>query len=197
MKISFKGKQILELTEAQKNVIKNDIPASIFEDDMTRRCQHWLQVLAEKHAHKNRQKFTRELIANGDTTIPTNLIALAERYGDVHPPPGGFGGISPIIGQVGIQTFSFSANHQKVWRRASGFQTGDEARETKFYEGRMTWILIHKYEKCLERLKNEWLPKLEAKGIAKVPADDEAFALLVFSQPDYKDRAARDLEVQL
>lgn len=57
---------------------------------------------------------------------------------------------------------------------------------------RLEYILMHKYEECFKRLKNEWEPKLKASGVTSVPLDEAAFAQLVFAQPEYKDRKARD-----
>ncbi len=58
---------------------------------------------------------------------------------------------------------------------------------------RIRWVLLdEKYNKCFERLKSEWEPKLKAKGIASVPLNDDAFAELVFSQPEYRNRSQRD-----
>lgn len=59
---------------------------------------------------------------------------------------------------------------------------------------RMAYILAHKYERCMDRLKKEWIPKLQAAGVENIPLNDDAFAQLVFSQPEYKDRSARELE---
>ncbi len=60
---------------------------------------------------------------------------------------------------------------------------------------RLQYILTHKYERCYERLKKEWEPKL-ATRMPSVPTDHEALANLIFSQPDYKDRSQRDLITQ-
>lgn len=57
---------------------------------------------------------------------------------------------------------------------------------------RLQYILNHKFEECFKRLKNEWEPKLKALGVQAIPLDDEAFASLVFSRPEYKDRQSRD-----
>lgn len=54
-------------------------------------------------------------------------------------------------------------------------------------------LLLYKYERCMERLRKEWEPKLQARSL-DIPFDDDAFATLVFAQPDYKDRKARMLE---
>lgn len=58
---------------------------------------------------------------------------------------------------------------------------------------RLQYILMHKYERCFERLKKEWDSKLAANGVQMIPTDKDAYAQLVFSQPNYKDRKARDL----
>lgn len=52
----------------------------------------------------------------------------------------------------------------------------------------------HKYDACYKRLFEEWFPKLAQRGIQSIPTDKDSFAQLVFSQPDYKDRATRDAE---
>ena len=61
---------------------------------------------------------------------------------------------------------------------------------------RVNWVLTHKYEQCFLRLKQEWEPKLAAKGVAMLPTDPEAFAQLVFSQPEYKGRKEKDIEAK-
>jgi len=58
---------------------------------------------------------------------------------------------------------------------------------------RLNWILMHKYDRCFERLKKQWEPIL-AKRYESVPTDRDQFAQLVFDQPDYKDRQTRDAE---
>lgn len=60
-------------------------------------------------------------------------------------------------------------------------------------ERRAAWSLTHKYERCFERLKKEWEPKLKSAGIQAIPTDEDAFAELVFSQPGYKSKKQRDL----
>lgn len=60
---------------------------------------------------------------------------------------------------------------------------------------RLQWVLIDvKYQKCMERFRKEWEQKLKAKGVEMLPTNDDAFAQLVFSQPDYKNRSQRDIE---
>lgn len=56
---------------------------------------------------------------------------------------------------------------------------------------RMRYILVHKYEQCFKRLKKEWDEKLRQNGVAMIPTDPEAYAQLVFSQPNYQNRSQR------
>ena len=59
---------------------------------------------------------------------------------------------------------------------------------------RLKVSLMHKYERCFTRLKQEWDNKLAANGVESVPTDPDQYAALVFSQPNYKDRKSRDAE---
>lgn len=52
---------------------------------------------------------------------------------------------------------------------------------------RMAYIMVHKYERCMDHLKKEWMPKLQALGVESIPLDDDAFAAVVFARPEYKD----------
>lgn len=57
---------------------------------------------------------------------------------------------------------------------------------------RLHYILTHKYERCFARLKQEWDLKLAQNGVDMIPTNPDAYAQLVFSQPNYQDRKARD-----
>lgn len=57
---------------------------------------------------------------------------------------------------------------------------------------RLHYILTHKYERCFARLKQEWDVKLAQNGVDMIPTNPDAYAQLVFSQPNYKDRKSRD-----
>ena len=57
----------------------------------------------------------------------------------------------------------------------------------------LKWILEHKLERCSERLKSEWTPKLVASGITAIPLKKEKFAEEVFKHIEYKDRSAREV----
>jgi hypothetical protein len=56
---------------------------------------------------------------------------------------------------------------------------------------RLRWVIESKYDACFQRLKDEWDPKLAARGIETIPTDKDKYAELVFSQPDYKNRSNR------
>ena len=202
MKLQYNGKQILELNETQKKVIKNDIPSSVFDSDMTRRCKYWLECPVEKHAHANRKKFEDDLKGKGRANVPVKLEKLAARHAEDYPPAYGLDDIkAPVQCKVGDMDFQLDVDYLKGWRklleaRQEVLSKDDYMKEEeKELCDRMAWILQHKYERCFERLKLEWNPKLEARGLTEVPADPDAFAELVFSQPDYKDRSQREEEV--
>jgi len=61
---------------------------------------------------------------------------------------------------------------------------------------RLRYILMHKYERCFERLKSEWMPKLQSR-MKSVPTDPDELAKIIFSQPDYQDRKKRDKDSSL
>ena len=58
---------------------------------------------------------------------------------------------------------------------------------------RLHYILMHKYERSFERLKSEWLLKLQEK-YEFIPTNPDALAEFIFSQPDYKNKAERDIK---
>lgn len=57
---------------------------------------------------------------------------------------------------------------------------------------RIKYIVMHKYEQCFKRLKQEWDAKLAANGIEMIPTNADAYAQLVFAQPNYACRATRE-----
>jgi len=61
-------------------------------------------------------------------------------------------------------------------------------------ERRIKYILMHKYESCLNRLKSEWMSKLKENGEKSIPLEDEEFCELVFSQSNYQSKKKRSLE---
>jgi len=63
-------------------------------------------------------------------------------------------------------------------------------------ERRVKWVLEHKLEKCYDRLKKEWEPKLIAEGATSLPTSQEAFAQIVFAHPQYKSKKQKDIEAK-
>lgn len=59
---------------------------------------------------------------------------------------------------------------------------------------RVNYIIMHKYEQCMKRLQDEWMPKLKAAGVKAIPLDNDEFAEIVFAQESYRDRKSRELE---
>lgn len=74
----------------------------------------------------------------------------------------------------------------------------NDIREDVFDEDmcrRLEFVLKDKYERCFDRLKKEWDNKLAQNGVKMIPTDKDEYAELVFSQQNYKNRMARDAEV--
>ncbi len=72
----------------------------------------------------------------------------------------------------------------------------NDIRESEFDEDmkrRLSYIISHKFEGCLNRLRKEWEPVL-ASRYDSLPTNQEAFSNLVFSQEDYKCRETRYAE---
>src|SRR4029077_11053899 len=57
---------------------------------------------------------------------------------------------------------------------------------------RLVWVHAHKYQRCFARLKQEWDQKLKENGVKSVPTDPDEYAKLVFAQPNYLSRKARE-----
>lgn len=53
---------------------------------------------------------------------------------------------------------------------------------------RVHYIIMHKHAKCMERMRDEWTPKLKKNGVRALPIDDDEFAQLVFTQHNFKGK---------
>jgi len=56
---------------------------------------------------------------------------------------------------------------------------------------RIHYILMHKYERCYERLIKEWVPRLESSGAKSIPLNRDELAEMIFLHPEYKGRKDR------
>jgi len=92
----------------------------------------------------------------------------------------------------GQDILTVTDHHKEVLKDGIFRDKLDLALKTAMFE-----LINHKYNRCFERLKKEWVPKLAARGVTSIPTDKDAFAQLVFSQKDYKDRSAREAEAGL
>lgn len=88
----------------------------------------------------------------------------------------------------GMDLFELSETQKKVIKNDIQEEIFDEDMKR-----RLQYILMHKYERCFERLKKEWEPKLRSRA-SSLPTDPDAFAEFIFSQQDYKSRSARERE---
>lgn len=57
---------------------------------------------------------------------------------------------------------------------------------------RIKWVIDHKVDQCYERLKNEWIPILEADPeVETIPLDRDQFVSLVLARPEYLNKSER------
>lgn len=78
MKISVNDVELFTLTETQKNVIKNQIPDEIFEEDMKRRIQWVLMHKYEQCFKELKNEWDTKLAENGLASMPTNADSYAQ-----------------------------------------------------------------------------------------------------------------------
>lgn len=78
MKISVNDKELFTLSETQKKVIKNDIHADIFDQDMCRRLNYIISHKYDRCFKRLKDEWDAKLIANGVKYVPTNPEEYAE-----------------------------------------------------------------------------------------------------------------------
>ena len=61
---------------------------------------------------------------------------------------------------------------------------------------RVEYILMHKYKRCLKRMKDEWIPKLQENGVESIPLNDQALVDLILQQDNYKNAQQRQDEAE-
>ena len=62
---------------------------------------------------------------------------------------------------------------------------------------RLFYIINERYKASLKKLKEDWIPKLQASGMESIPLNDDALATIIFDHPEYKDRKTRQDEADL
>jgi hypothetical protein len=88
------------------------------------------------------------------------------------------------------EIFTLSGTQKKVIQNDIPSEIFDEDMKR-----RLKWVLLdEKYNRCMERLRKEWEPKLKAEGISIIPTNDDVFAEMIFARPDYKNRSQRESE---
>ena len=77
MKISVDDQELFTITETQKNVIKNDISADIFEEDMKRRLQYIINHKYEQCFKRLKEEWEPIFKKSGMSSIPLSDDAFA------------------------------------------------------------------------------------------------------------------------
>ena len=177
MRISIDGRALLTLSDHQKNVIKHDIPSSIFDADMIRRMKYVVEHPVLRYIASKKEEWIKQLELGGAQSYPSDPLDLASLVVDSSSE-------APISVEVeGVQSFVLSPIQVAIFKLAS----------KESLESVVSRALLDKYERCLERFQRRWEPEF-VKESRPIPISKEAFATAVFSRNDYKDRMARDLE---
>lgn len=190
MIVTYDGQEILNLSDTQKDVIKNDIPASIFDADMKRRLDYWANDrMFKKAALRLKEEWDDKLVANGVDQMPLDLEVYCQLVIDQ---PNYTGDTSPEVESIvmvdGVELGRLSPIKKIIVRNDPEIPGGaDEA-----FKRELAWILTHKYERCFMRLKQAWDVVLEREGAQTVPTDRDAYTQLILQRPDYRDRETRD-----
>ncbi len=78
MKISVNDQELFNLTDLQKEVMKNNIHEDIFEDDLKRRL-HWVLLHKYEECFKElKYEWDQKLASNGIKMIPTDKDEYAQ-----------------------------------------------------------------------------------------------------------------------
>lgn len=189
MKIALNEQQILTLTEIQKKVIQNDIFFEIFEDDMSRRLQYVINQPANRFIEQNAKSAREMLKSKNVALIPSDKMefaALVLKHAPVE--------LSEVESEKHIVKVDdkYCFEITDVTKKLLKLCVAKEFCCVEWIKQQLQCILTHKYERCMERLRKEWEPKLLSEGLKEFPVDDDAFAELVFKHPEYKNRSQRE-----
>lgn len=188
MKINVDGNEVFELLEWHEKLIKNDIPASYFYEDMCRRAIKCLEIPIEKTIHYHMPLLINILKNRGQLLVSADKRRFIEELG--------------VIEELGIHLLENERNRDifvdgalisslspSYLRIAVSLMKRDEK---TYIPEQINWVFEEKIKGCLRRMRLMWEPKLALRDHL-VPLDDEEFVNLVCAQPDYEDRKARDL----
>jgi len=78
MKIKVDNKDLFELTEIQKKVLKNDIKSEVFEEDIKRRIFYIINYKYDQCFKRLKAEWEPKLAAKGIESLPTNKDSFAE-----------------------------------------------------------------------------------------------------------------------
>jgi len=189
MKISLNDEELFTLSEIQKKVIQDEIPLDIFEDDMKRRIQYIIDQPCKRFINQNSQSAREFLKSKNVSSVPSDKMEFAALVFE-HAPVS----LSEIESQKHVvkvddkDCFEISEVTKKLLKSC----VAKDCCCVEWCKEKLKWILMHKYENCMEQLRREWEPKLLAEGVKEFPVDDDAFAELVFKHPEYKNRSERE-----
>ena len=190
MKISIDSREITTLNTHKKDVIKNDIPVEIFDMDMQRRIIYWVKDnLFGKAMNILKKRWSSILRDRGIADLPTGdsdyaaLLLTQPEFSQVPEVS------QSIVSVDDVDLFTIPADMKKIISYYYNKVNPDQ-----YIAQQIVWLMNHKYERCMERVRLEWEPKLKAEGVKTVKSDNTEFYDGIKARPDCKDRSDRERE---
>lgn len=191
MKVSVNGQELYNLTATQLKILADEISTDDLDANLKRRITYFIDrefALCFSQFKKDTLKFLQDKnieTAPADPEEYCQLVFGQDEFKNV-PECDDF-----VTSVDDIQLHVLSGTKCKLICHVLKKDAHKRLREIVEY------FVPHKLEKVAERLRRQWDPRLQAKGINDIPVSDEAFAQLVFSQPEYEDRKARKAQETL
>lgn len=205
MIINVDDEDILTLSAVQENVIKNDIPEARFNSDMNRRVIYfskrlytvYMKTLKQKWEDRIRERVT--FMPDTDDEYAALIFAQPDYvsfwdYYQLENPDEDLSAVLPaydnsqatVVKIDGAEVATITPLQKQVMEAWMWPHTLNDKIKTMIKSG-----ISEKYLQCYKRLKHRWDAPLRSRG-HRIPADRDAYASLVFAQPDYQSRSQRE-----
>lgn len=189
MKIIVNDQELLTLSPLHLKIFAHEINSDGLDSDIKRRLK-WVLEHEFTNAFKELKKETvPELAKAGVSSIPLDeevfvrTLNKLDKYKNV-----------PMEGEP----FVVKVNNEELLRftqpKVNVFTIMVRTDAWRYMRDKLKWVVTHKLDRIVEKMRLEWEPKLRAAGITEVPLSPEGFAELVFKQKGYQDRKARDAD---
>ena len=180
MEFTVDGNLAFEFLDWQRKLIKDYVQAKSFKSDMKRRAIHAVERPVCKYLTTHRDTLLEKLKNLGIERCPSNVYRFSEFIAsrddmDIEKTSFENGCSLECNGEF------FREIPEYILTIAKSFVCSDDS----YVEDRIKFIFNEKIKMSIKRMHFTWDSKLEERNL-EIPIDDESFALLVFSQEDYR-----------